>query len=70
MRIFDHFHKPTLRKLPHPKIGIMPRGVGDLAHNLRGFSRVIELEHWGKFFAGRLEGDVHAEQTLGRADVA
>jgi hypothetical protein len=26
---FDHFHKPTLRKLPHPKMGIMPRGVGD-----------------------------------------
>ena len=45
---FDHFHKPTLRKLPHPKIGIMPRGVGDLAHNL-GFSRVIELEWWENF---------------------
>ncbi len=45
---FDHFHKPTLRKLPHPKIGIMPRGVGDLAHNL-GFSRVIELEWWETF---------------------
>ena len=25
---FDHFHKPTLRRLPHPKIGIMPWGVG------------------------------------------
>jgi len=48
---FDHFHKPTLRKLPHPKIGIMPRGVGDLAHNL-GFSRVIELEHWESFSQG------------------
>src|SRR6202167_4815097 len=45
---FDHFHKPSLRKLPHPKIAIMPRGVGDLAHNL-GFSRVIELEHWESF---------------------
>ncbi|MGA2871878.1 MAG: MBL fold metallo-hydrolase, partial [Verrucomicrobiota bacterium] len=42
---FDHFHKPTLRRLPHPKIGVMPRGVGDLAKNL-GFSRVIELEWW------------------------
>ena len=21
---FDHFHKPTLRRLPHPKIGVMP----------------------------------------------
>ena len=45
---FDHFHKPTLRKLPHPKIGIMPTGVGDLAHNL-GFSRVVELEWWESF---------------------
>ncbi|MGD1088752.1 MAG: MBL fold metallo-hydrolase [Verrucomicrobiota bacterium] len=45
---FDHFHKPTLRKLPHPKIGVMPRGVGDLAHNL-GFTRVIELDHWESF---------------------
>jgi L-ascorbate metabolism protein UlaG (beta-lactamase superfamily) len=49
---FDHFHKPTLRKLPHPKIGIMPRGVGDLAHNL-GFSRVIELEWWESFSQGK-----------------
>ena len=45
---FDHFHKPTLRKLPYPKIGIMPRGVGDLAHNL-GFARVVELEWWESF---------------------
>jgi len=45
---FDHFHRPTLRKLPHPKIGIMPRGVGDLAHNL-GFARVVELEWWESF---------------------
>jgi len=45
---FDHFHKPTLRKLPHPKIGVMPRGVGDLAHDL-GFARVIELDHWESF---------------------
>ena len=28
---FDHFHKPTLRRLPHPKIAVMPWGVGDLA---------------------------------------
>jgi L-ascorbate metabolism protein UlaG (beta-lactamase superfamily) len=45
---FDHFHKPTLRRLPHPKIGVMPRGVGDLARGL-GFSRVIELEWWESF---------------------
>lgn len=45
---FDHFHKPTLRRLPHPKIGVMPWGVGDLAHNL-GFERVIELDWWESF---------------------
>ena len=42
---FDHFHKPTLRRLPHPKIGVMPWGVGDLAYDL-GFARVVELEWW------------------------
>jgi L-ascorbate metabolism protein UlaG (beta-lactamase superfamily) len=45
---FDHFHKPTLRRLPQPKIGIMPWGVGDLAYDL-GFSRVIELDWWESF---------------------
>ncbi len=45
---FDHFHKPTLRKLPQPKIGVMPWGVGDLARDL-GFARVIELEWWESF---------------------
>jgi L-ascorbate metabolism protein UlaG (beta-lactamase superfamily) len=45
---FDHFHKPTLRRLPHPKIGVMPWGVGDLAHDL-GFERVIELDWWESF---------------------
>ncbi|HET7625352.1 MAG TPA: MBL fold metallo-hydrolase [Verrucomicrobiae bacterium] len=45
---FDHFHKPSLRQLPHPKIGVMPWGVGDLALNL-GFERVIELEWWESF---------------------
>src|SRR5271170_5435978 len=34
---FDHFHKPTLRKLPYPKIGI---------------ARIIELEHWESFSQG------------------
>ena len=48
---FDHFHKPTLRRLPYPKIGVMPRGVGDLARGL-GFSRVIELEWWESFSQG------------------
>jgi len=45
---FDHFHKPTLRRLPHPKIGVMPWGVGDLAYDL-GFGRVVELEWWDSF---------------------
>lgn len=45
---FDHFHKPTLRRLPRPKIGVMPWGVGDLAYDL-GFERVIELEWWESF---------------------
>jgi L-ascorbate metabolism protein UlaG (beta-lactamase superfamily) len=45
---FDHFHKPTLRRLPRPKIGVMPWGCGELALNL-GFERVIELEWWESF---------------------
>lgn len=48
---FDHFHKPTLRKLPSPKIGIMPWGVGDLARGL-GFERIIELQWWESFSHG------------------
>jgi L-ascorbate metabolism protein UlaG (beta-lactamase superfamily) len=45
---FDHFHKPSLRRLPHPKIALMPWGMGDLAHNL-GFGRIVELEWWESF---------------------
>ncbi|HUB87559.1 MAG TPA: MBL fold metallo-hydrolase [Verrucomicrobiae bacterium] len=45
---FDHFHKPTLRKLPAPKIAVMPWGVGDLAYDL-GFERIIEMEWWESF---------------------
>jgi len=48
---FDHFHKPTLRKLPAPKIAVLPWGVGDLAHDL-GFGRVIELQTWESFSHG------------------
>ena len=48
---FDHFHKPTLRKLPATKIGIMPWGVGDLAKKL-GFARIIELDWWESFSQG------------------
>ena len=45
---YDHFNKQTLRKLPEPKIGVIPWGVGELAQNL-GFSRVIELDWWESF---------------------
>ena len=45
---YDHFHKPTLRKLAATKIGIMPWGVGDLARKL-GFARIIELDWWESF---------------------
>ncbi|MGI8967154.1 MAG: MBL fold metallo-hydrolase [Limisphaerales bacterium] len=40
---FDHFHKPSLRKLHAPKIAVMPWGLGDLAHHL-GFEKIIELQ--------------------------
>jgi L-ascorbate metabolism protein UlaG (beta-lactamase superfamily) len=45
---FDHFHKRTLRRLPEPRIGVMPWGMGDLARGL-GFHRVIELQWWETF---------------------
>ncbi len=45
---FDHFHRPTLRKLPSPRIVVVPWGVGDLARGL-GFSRIVELEWWESF---------------------
>ena len=45
---YDHFHKPSLRRLPHPEIAVMPWGMGDLAHNL-GFGRVVELQWWESF---------------------
>ena len=48
---FDHFHKPTLRKLPAPKIGVMPVGVGALARGL-GFERIVELKVWETFSMG------------------
>jgi len=41
--------------LPHPKIAVMPWGVGDLAQDL-GFERVVELEWWENF--GRREWKV------------
>jgi L-ascorbate metabolism protein UlaG (beta-lactamase superfamily) len=48
---FDHFHKPSLRRLSASKIGIMPWGVGDLTKRL-GFSRIIELQTWESFGHG------------------
>ena len=49
---FDHFHKPTLRRLPHPRIAVMPWGMSDLAYGL-GFERIIELEWWESFSRGK-----------------
>jgi L-ascorbate metabolism protein UlaG (beta-lactamase superfamily) len=48
---FDHFHKATLRRLPSPRIAIVPWGVGDLTRGL-GFDRIIELEWWESFLRG------------------
>lgn len=48
---FDHFHKPTLRRLPRPKIALMPWGMSDLMRNLN-FERVLELEWWDRFSHG------------------
>lgn len=45
---FDHFHKPTLRRLPSPRIAVVPWGVADLTRGL-GFDRVLELEWWESF---------------------
>mgnify|MGYP000468808225 CR=1 FL=1 len=42
---YDHFHRPTLRKLREPKFGIVPWGVGKLTRGLN-FTRVVELEWW------------------------
>jgi L-ascorbate metabolism protein UlaG (beta-lactamase superfamily) len=48
---FDHFHRPTLRRLRSPKLAIMPWGMGDLAADL-GFERIIELQWWESFSSG------------------
>lgn len=48
---FDHFHRPTLKRLPSPKVAVMPWGVGDLARNL-GFGRIVELHWWESFSQG------------------
>lgn len=48
---FDHFHKPTLRRIPAAKIALMPWGCGSLARGL-GFERVVELQWWESFGHG------------------
>ena len=48
---FDHFHRPTLRKLPSPKIAVMPWGCGSLAKKV-GFERIVELRWWESFGHG------------------
>lgn len=48
---FDHFHKPTLKKLPSPKIAVMPWGCGSLAKRI-GFERIVELRWWETFGHG------------------
>ena len=48
---YDHFHKRTLRRLPTPKLAVMPWGMGDLARGL-GFERIIELKWWECFEHG------------------
>ena len=48
---FDHFHKPSLRKLPSVKIAVLPWGCGSLAKSL-GFERVVELKWWESFGHG------------------
>lgn len=48
---YDHFHKPSIRKLPAPKIGVMPWGMGQLAKGL-GFERILELQWWESFQRG------------------
>lgn len=47
---YDHFHKPSLKKLPpgHSRIAVVPWGMGELAGDL-GFERVVELEWWESF---------------------
>lgn len=48
---FDHFHRPTLRKLPAPKMAVLPWGMKDLARGL-GFREVVELKWWETFQFG------------------
>ncbi len=49
---FDHFHRPSLRRLPpSPKIAILPWGCGSLARRL-GFERIVELRWWESYGNG------------------
>ena len=59
---FDHFHKPSLRRIPSPKIGVMPWGLGDLARGL-GFSRIVELQWWESLGGVLNVGDLAAHTS-------
>ncbi|HEY1170582.1 MAG TPA: MBL fold metallo-hydrolase [Verrucomicrobiae bacterium] len=48
---FDHFHRPSLKKLPHPKMAVMPWGMAPLAKGL-GFGSVVELKWWESYQKG------------------
>jgi L-ascorbate metabolism protein UlaG (beta-lactamase superfamily) len=47
---FDHFHRPSIRKLDghHFRTAVVPWGMGDLAYGL-GFGRIVELRWWESF---------------------
>jgi len=46
---YDHFHKPSIRKLPgSSRIAVVPWGMGKLANGL-GFERVVDLQWWESF---------------------
>lgn len=47
---FDHFHRPSIRKLDgnHFRTAVVPWGMGDLVYGL-GFGRIVELRWWESF---------------------
>ncbi|HTI71710.1 MAG TPA: MBL fold metallo-hydrolase [Candidatus Limnocylindria bacterium] len=66
---FDHFHKPTLRRLPSPKIAVMPWGCGSLARSI-GFERVVELRWWESFGHGEWKVTLVPAQHWGARTLA
>lgn len=51
---FDHLHRRSLRKIASRQSIVVPRGVGDLVHDL-GFERVREMDWWDSFSFRGLE---------------